>query len=128
VNIEPPSFFFELLGELTRQYKLPELRLFTLEGGKVYITLHNTRYQITAADTESAGQNGLQALEETGTGRRAPVQGAAAAGRADAVSGSKAAGGANTAGGSNTAPLPKNGQQPDGTITTRRFKNLEMDD
>lgn len=40
--------FTQLMTALKRSFTLEELNLFTIEGGKVYITLENKRYQISA--------------------------------------------------------------------------------
>jgi predicted heme/steroid binding protein len=51
-----PADFTELITEIKRNYTMPELNKFSIEGGKVFVVIDNKRYQLSsAAEPRSTG-------------------------------------------------------------------------
>lgn len=51
---ERSGTFTELITQLKRDYNMEELKKFTIEGGNVFISLENKKYQLTSDNTKTA--------------------------------------------------------------------------
>jgi len=51
-----PLTFTKLITEIKRNYQLEELKQFSIEGGRVYITLEHKRYLIAAGEETNTQQ------------------------------------------------------------------------
>lgn len=45
--------FFDIISELKREYRAPELNMFSLESGKVYLNIDNREIEISAGESPS---------------------------------------------------------------------------